>query len=158
MLSPERAAKVVDVVRRELLTPFGLRTLPRSDPQYRPRYEGDSWSRDGSYHQGTVWPWLLGPFISAYLRVHGFDSDSRQQSAEWLRAFEPHLADVGLGQASEIFDADPPHRPRGCMAQAWSIAEILRVAADEVFTSRSASDGGMKEVSFVEETAAAAGG
>jgi predicted glycogen debranching enzyme len=156
MLSPERAARVVDVVQRKLLTPYGLRTLPRNDPQYRPRYEGDSWSRDGSYHQGTVWPWLLGPFISAYVRVHAFDEDSRQQAAEWLRAFEPHLSDAGLGQASEIFDADPPHLPRGCMAQAWSIAEILRVAVDEVFTPGSASEAGAKELSLVEETAAAA--
>ncbi len=157
MLSPERAARVVDVVQRELLTPFGLRTLDRGNPQYRPRYEGDSWSRDGSYHQGTVWPWLLGPFISAYLRVHAFDQDSRQQATEWLKAFEPHLAEAGLGQASEIFDADPPHRPRGCMAQAWSIAEILRVAVDEVFTPGSVSNTSANEMNLVEEAAAAPG-
>ncbi len=157
MLSPERAAKVVEVVQRELLTPFGLRTLPRSDPQYRARYEGDSLSRDGSYHQGTVWPWLLGSFISAYLRVHAFDQDARQQAAEWLQAFEPHLTDAGLGQASEIFDADAPHRPRGCMAQAWSIAEILRVAADEVFTTKASSEVEGKMPGVMEETAATLG-
>jgi glycogen debranching enzyme len=80
---------------------------------------------------------LLGPFISAYLRVHGGNQEARQQAARWLKAFEPHLSEAGLGQVSEIFDADPPHRPRGCIAQAWSVAELLRVAVDEVFGSNS---------------------
>jgi len=133
MLSPEIAARVVAVVQRELLTPVGLRTLARGDPQYRPRYEGDTLSRDGAYHQGTVWPWLLGPFLSSYVRIHGGGKEAREQAARWLKAFEPHLAEAGLGQVSEIFDADPPHRPRGCIAQAWSVAELLRVAVDEVF-------------------------
>jgi glycogen debranching enzyme len=133
MLSPEIAARVVAVVQRELLTPVGLRTLACGDPQYRPSYEGDTLSRDGAYHQGTVWPWLLGPFLSSYVRIHGGGQEARQQAARWLKAFEPHLAEAGLGQVSEIFDADPPHRPRGCIAQAWSVAELLRVAVDEVF-------------------------
>jgi glycogen debranching enzyme len=135
MLSPERARQVVAVVERELLTPFGLRTLARSDPQYRPRYEGDPLSRDGAYHQGTVWPWLLGPFITAHLRVHGHAPDARLQAARWLEPFEQHLADACLGQVSEIFDAEAPHRPRGCMAQAWSVAELLRAAAEDVFAA-----------------------
>jgi glycogen debranching enzyme len=80
-----------------------------------------------------VWPWLLGPFISAYLRVRGHRPPARERAAGWLRAIEAHLEDAGLGQVSEIFDADPPHRPRGCIAQAWSVAELLRVAVEEVF-------------------------
>ncbi len=137
MLSPERAGQVVAAVQRALLTPVGLRTLARDDPQYRPSCEGDPLSRDGAYHQGTVWPWLLGPFISAYLRIHDGDQAARQQAARWLKAFEPHFSEAGLGQVSEIFDGDPPHHPRGCIAQAWSVAELLRVAVDEVFGSRS---------------------
>ncbi len=136
ILAADKACAVVEVVERELLTPRGLRSLSPRDPRYRPYYEGDRLSRDGAYHQGTVWPWLLGPFLSAYLRVRGNRPDAREQAAQWLRAFEPHLEDAGLGQVSEIFDAEPPHCPRGCTAQAWSVAELLRVAADEVFRPR----------------------
>ena len=151
MLSPERARQVVAVVERELLTPFGLRTLARNDPQYRPRYEGDPLSRDGAYHQGTVWPWLLGPFITAYLRVHGHAPEARLRAARWLEPFEEHLKDACLGQVSEIFDADPPHRPRGCMAQAWSVAELLRAAVEDVFIA-----GQAKTTQRTEEPATAA--
>ncbi|MEX2300652.1 MAG: amylo-alpha-1,6-glucosidase [Bryobacterales bacterium] len=133
ILAPDKARSVVEVVERELLTPVGLRSLARGDSQYRPTYEGGPLQRDGSYHQGTVWPWLLGPFISAYLRVHNHRPEAKEKAAEWLRAFEAHLEHAGLGQVSEIFDAEPPHRPRGCIAQAWSIAELLRVAVEEVF-------------------------
>jgi len=137
ILAAGKAGQVVEVVERELLTPYGLRSLARRDSQYRPRYEGDPLSRDGAYHQGTVWPWLLGPFLSAYLRVRGYRPEARKQAAEWLRALEEHLEDAGLGQISEIFDADAPHRARGCMAQAWSVAELLRVAVEEIFGTRS---------------------
>jgi predicted glycogen debranching enzyme len=133
ILAHDKARSVVEVVERELLTPVGLRSLARGDSQYRPVYEGGSLQRDGSYHQGTVWPWLLGPFISAYLRIHNHRPEAKERAAEWLRAFEAHLEEAGLGQVSEIFDAEPPHRPRGCIAQAWSIAELLRVAVEEVF-------------------------
>ncbi len=133
ILAHERARSVIEVAERELLTPVGLRSLSPRDPQYRPTYEGGPLSRDGSYHQGTVWPWLLGPFITAYLRVHAHRPEARERAAGWLRAFESHLEDAGLGQISEIFDAEPPHRARGCVAQAWSVAELLRVAAEEVF-------------------------
>jgi predicted glycogen debranching enzyme len=132
MLSHERAGGVVAAVERELLTPYGLRTLSPSDPGYRGRYEGDPGRRDSGYHQGTVWPWLMGPFITAYLRVHGHGEATRQQALAWLTPLRHHLAEAGLGQVSEIFDGDAPQRPRGCIAQAWSVAELLRVLVHEV--------------------------
>lgn len=127
MLTPEHAQQVVAVVERELLTPFGLRSLAPGDPQYCPRYTGDIPSRDGAYHQGTVWAWLLGPFITAYLKVQPNSANARQQASAWLSAFAEHLREAGLGQVSEIFDAEAPHSPRGCVAQAWSVAELLQV-------------------------------
>jgi predicted glycogen debranching enzyme len=132
MLPADRACAVVETVERELLTPVGLRTLSPADPQYRSRYEGDQRSRDSAYHQGTVWPWLLGPFISAYVKVHGGTAQSRMQARDFLRGIEQHLTEAGLGQISEIFDADAPHRPRGCFAQAWSVAEVLRALCQDI--------------------------
>jgi predicted glycogen debranching enzyme len=132
MVSIERSKQVVEVVERELLTPYGLRTLAPGDPQYRGRYEGDQRSRDGAYHQGTVWAWLMGPFISAYIKVNGRTKESREKAAQWLASFRDHLSNAGLGQVSEIFDGDPPHRPRGCIAQAWSVSELLRAAVEDV--------------------------
>ena len=125
MLSPERARAVVETVEKELLTPVGLRTLNPSDPRYRATYEGNQYSRDSAYHQGTVWPWLLGPFVSAYVRVNGGTAQSRARAHDFLRGIEEHLNEAGLGQISEIFDGDVPHHPRGCFAQAWSVAEDL---------------------------------
>ena len=132
MLSPERAKSVVEKVQEHLLTPYGLCSLAPSAPQYRGRYTGDPSSRDGAYHQGTVWPWLLGPFITAYVKVHGGSDAARRQAAEWLAPLRDHLADAGLGHISEILDGDPPHRPCGCMAQAWSVAEVLRAWIEDV--------------------------
>jgi predicted glycogen debranching enzyme len=132
MLSPEKAGRVMEVVERDLLTPYGLRSLAPSDPQYRATYEGDALSRDGAYHQGTVWAWLMGPFITAYLKVNGHTARAREQAARWLAGFSEHLGEAGLGQVSEIFDGDAPHRPRGCIAQAWSVAELLRAAVEDV--------------------------
>lgn len=132
MLSRDKARQVVEIVRRELLTPVGLRSLSPRDPQYRPVYTGDPWSRDSAYHQGTVWPWLLGPFISAYVQVNGRGVEARRQAREWLTGLERHLREAGVGQLSEIFDADPPHTPRGCPAQAWSVAELLRAVVEDV--------------------------
>jgi predicted glycogen debranching enzyme len=129
MLSDARAQSVVAAVERDLLTPYGLRSLAPYDSQYRGLCTGDSASRDSSYHQGTVWAWLIGPFITAYLKVYGATSQGRQQAAQWLSGFRRHLSDAGLGHVSEIFDGDPPHQPRGCIAQAWSVAELLRAAA-----------------------------
>ncbi|HYO63816.1 MAG TPA: amylo-alpha-1,6-glucosidase [Pyrinomonadaceae bacterium] len=127
MLTEERAARVVETVGRELLTPYGLRSLARGEPGYAPRYEGGPRERDGSYHQGTVWGWLLGPFVTAYVKTHGRSPESRRRVAELLEPLRAHLSEAGLGHVSEIFDAEPPHRPRGCVAQAWSVAELLRV-------------------------------
>jgi predicted glycogen debranching enzyme len=132
MLSPERAQAVVNVVQSELLTPYGLRSLSPRHPDYRGRYEGDSLSRDGAYHQGTVWAWLIGPFINAYLNVNNRSPASIAQAKDWLLPFRTHLTDAGLGQISEIFDGDPPHTPRGCIAQAWSVAEVLRCTVEEL--------------------------
>jgi glycogen debranching enzyme len=133
VLSPDRWPRVVDVVTRELLTPVGLRTLSPRDPVYRPVYEGGVSSRDSAYHQGTVWPWLLGPFISAYVKTHGRSPASREIAAEWLRGFETRMSTAGLGQICEIADAEPPHSPKGCIAQAWSVAELLRAAVEDVY-------------------------
>jgi predicted glycogen debranching enzyme len=139
MLSPNRARQVVDVVARDLLTPYGLRSLAPSDPRYAGRYEGDAASRDGAYHQGTVWAWLMGPFIAAYIKVNGETKKDRQDAARLLEGFRQHLTEAGLGQISEIFDGDSPHAPRGCIAQAWSVAEILRAAVEDVFCVEPAS-------------------
>ncbi len=132
MLSAERAKAVVEKVREHLLTPYGLRSLAPSDPQYRGRYTGGPAERDGGYHQGTVWPWLMGPFITAYIRVNGDSDASRRQSAEWLAPLKARLADGGLGHIAEIFDGDAPQRPCGCIAQAWSVAEVLRALVEDV--------------------------
>src|SRR5712691_2900756 len=133
MLPPEKERQVVEIVERELLTPMGLRSLSPRDPNYRPRYEGGVRERDSAYHQGTVWPWLIGPFISAYVKVHARSQAARQQAGLWLNRFGEHLQAAGLGQISEIADGDPPHEPRGCIAQAWSVAEVLRAAVEDVY-------------------------
>jgi 4-alpha-glucanotransferase len=114
-------ASVIEVCARHLLCPFGLRTLAQEDPDYRGRYEGDVWSRDAAYHQGTVWAWLLGHYALAEYRVTG---DAAAAQAR-LAPIADHLRDAALGTVGEIFDGDPPHRPRGCPAQAWSVACIL---------------------------------
>ncbi len=132
MLPSDRAGSVVEKVEEHLLTPFGLRSLAPNDPQYLGRYTGVSTERDGAYHQGTVWSWLLGPFITAYIKVHGGSEEARRQAQAWLSPLESHLAEAGLGHISEIFEGDAPHRPCGCIAQAWSVAEILRVYIEEV--------------------------
>ena len=138
MLSPEKASAVVQAVQNELLTPMGLRTLSRHDPRYRARYEGGVAERDTAYHLGTVWPWLMGPFITAYLKVNQRSETARQQAESWLGGFAEHLTTAGLGQICEIADAEYPYTPRGCIAQAWSVAEILRAAVEDVYAMQSA--------------------
>lgn len=128
----ERARRVVARVKADLLTPYGLRTLSPKDARYRGRYQGDQWERDGAYHQGTVWPWLLGPFITAFVWVAEDKESARSEARGWIEGFRKHLEEAGLGQVSEIFDGDAPHHPRGCIAQAWSAAEILRAAVEDV--------------------------
>lgn len=127
LLREDQRRAVVDIVERELLTPAGLRTLDRADPDYRGRYEGDRYSRDGAYHQGTVWPWLLGPFVSAYLKAYGKSEESLAHCRSIVNGMEPEMLVGGVGSIAEIYDGDPPHLPRGCIAQAWSVAEVLRV-------------------------------
>ncbi|MEZ5566016.1 MAG: amylo-alpha-1,6-glucosidase [Gammaproteobacteria bacterium] len=122
LLDPAMATSVVAVCQRELLTPMGLRTLAAGDPHYRGTYSGGPQERDATYHQGTVWPWLLGPFALAHYRVHG----QRAFVQAILAGIGTHLAEACVGTVSEIFDGDAPHRPRGCCAQAWSVAEVLR--------------------------------
>lgn len=126
LLEKTRAEKVFTVVENNLLTPRGLRSLSPSHKDYKPVYQGDVWSRDGSYHQGTVWSFLLGPFIDAMIRVKGESSITNAKGL--LDIFLTHLDEACVGSISEIFDADTPHTPRGCVAQAWGVGEILRVA------------------------------
>jgi predicted glycogen debranching enzyme len=133
MLPPKKQRQIVEVLQRDLLTPLGLRSLSPSDPSYRPRYEGGVVERDSAYHQGTVWPWLIGPYISAYVKVHNRSKEARRQAELLLKPFEEHLRAAALGQISEIADADSPHEPRGCAAQAWSVGELLRAAVEDVY-------------------------
>jgi glycogen debranching enzyme len=114
---------VLQVVRERLLTPVGLRSLAPGDPQYRSVYHGDLPSRDAAYHQGTVWGWLIGPYVDAFLRVH---PEERVAARGLLDGLVTQLDDFGVGTIGEIFDAEPPFTPRGCIAQAWSVAEVLR--------------------------------
>jgi len=123
VLAPERWATVLDTVRARLLTPVGLRSLAPGDPDYKPRYDGDLRARDAAYHQGTVWPWLIGAFVDAWLRTHPRDLETVRGM---LKGLEAHLGQACIGSISEIFDAEAPFTPRGCIAQAWSVAEVLR--------------------------------
>jgi glycogen debranching enzyme len=123
VLDPAHWAEVLEVVRQRLLTPVGLRTLAPGESDYQPKYDGDLRARDAAYHQGTVWAWLIGPFIDAWLRVH---PDDYRTALGFLAGFEPHLTEACVGSISEVFDAEAPHEPRGCIAQAWSVAEVLR--------------------------------
>jgi predicted glycogen debranching enzyme len=122
-LAAERWESVVEIIEKKLVTPLGLRTLSPDDPEYKPLYAGDLRSRDGAYHQGTVWAWLIGPFIDAWLKVHPAD---RARARKFLARFPEHLSEAGIGTISEVFDAREPHNPGGCIAQAWSVAEVLR--------------------------------
>jgi len=132
ILPEDKAMRVLEVVEWELLTPYGLRTLSKRDSRYRGKYGGDPHSRDSAYHQGTVWPWLLGPFLTAYVKVHGATSGARERADRFLEPLRAHLWQAGLQQISEVFDGDPPHHPGGCIAQAWSVAEVLRAYIEDV--------------------------
>ncbi len=126
LLGPEAAVQILEVVERELLTPFGLRTLSPRDPNYRGKYGGGVLSRDSAYHQGSVWPWLMGPFVLAWFDAHGRDGAARQQCLQWLSALKEYRTSEGMNQLPEVFDGDPPHHPGGCPAQAWSLALIIQ--------------------------------
>jgi predicted glycogen debranching enzyme len=128
LLSPEQARKVVNAVERDLYTPLGLRSLDPHHPDYHPVYGGDALSRDGAYHQGTVWPWLLGPFVEAWVKVRGSTSEAKAEARErFVKPLRLHLESAGLGHVSEIADGQAPHFPRGCPFQAWSVGELLRL-------------------------------
>ncbi len=128
VIEGEKARRIVDTVEKELLTPLGLRTLARDEAGYAARYEGGVRERDGAYHQGTVWPWLLGPFVEAWVRVRGDTAAAKQEAREqFLAPLLRHLDEAGLGHVSEIADGDAPHAPRGCPFQAWSVGEALRL-------------------------------
>ena len=113
----------MEICRRELVTPLGLRSLAPGHADYKEKYFGNLRARDASYHQGTVWAWLIGPFIDAWLKVHPDDPGSGRR---FLEGFSAHLDEACIGSISEIFDAEEPFAPRGCIAQAWSVAEVLR--------------------------------
>ncbi|KMO22955.1 glycogen debranching protein [Methylobacterium indicum] len=128
LFTGEAARAVVDVVEARLLTPLGLRSLDPADPEYRGTYAGGPAERDGAYHQGTVWPWLIGPFVEAWLSVRGGSAEARTEArARFLPPLEAHLREAGLGHISEVADGDAPHRPGGCPFQAWSLGELIRV-------------------------------
>jgi predicted glycogen debranching enzyme len=127
-LDPDRALSMLDAVRRELVTPLGLRTLSPGAPGYRGRYQGDPRARDAAYHNGTAWPWLLGHYGEALLRLTADKQAAINTLTRYLAVFEKHLGEEGLGAVSEVFDGDPPPTPGGCIAQAWSVAEILRLS------------------------------
>jgi predicted glycogen debranching enzyme len=132
LVPPDRAQQILQLVEQQLLTPVGLRTLPPHDSRYRGRYEGGVGERDGAYHQGTVWPFLLGPLVTAWRKVFGKSAAVRRQARTFLDGIETHLNDACLGQVSEIFDGDAPHTARGCFAQAWSVAEPLRALMEDL--------------------------
>ncbi|SEP71618.1 glycogen debranching enzyme, putative [Faunimonas pinastri] len=123
VLDESRWAAVVETARSRLLTPVGLRSLAPGEPDYKPRYFGDLRTRDAAYHQGTVWGWLIGPYIDSFLKV---DPGATAEGKRLLEGFYPHLSDAGVGSISEVFDAEAPFTPRGCISQAWSVAEWLR--------------------------------
>jgi predicted glycogen debranching enzyme len=125
---------VVEIVEEKLVTPFGLRTLDPFHKEYHGHYEGNRWERDAAYHQGLVWAWLIGPFVDAWKKVY----EDAAKADEFLRPFEEHLKQAGIGTISEIFDGDRPFTPRGCIAQAWSVAEVLRLFANRKIVKRSA--------------------
>jgi len=122
VLEPARWTRIVDQVKERLVTPVGLRSLTPDHPDYRSKYFGDLRARDLGYHQGTVWAWLIGPFVDAWLKTHG----DAKTAAHLLEGFVAHMSEAGVGSISEIFDATAPFTPRGCIAQAWSVAEVLR--------------------------------
>jgi predicted glycogen debranching enzyme len=124
------ARKIVDLIESRLLTPMGLRTLAPDDPEYQPHYGGDATHRDAAYHQGTVWPWLMGPFVDAWLRTRRTSSATFDEArTRFLAPLISHLQSAGIGHVSEIADGDPPHTPRGCPFQAWSLGELIRIDA-----------------------------
>jgi predicted glycogen debranching enzyme len=130
-LVPEKQAKaVLKAVEQHLLTPYGLRSLSDQDPYYRGVYEGNQWSRDGAYHQGTVWSWLLGPYYTAKVRLEG--EEGKAKALKHIEKFRTHLSEAGMGTVSEIFGGDKPFKADGCIAQAWGVSEVLRAYVEDI--------------------------
>jgi glycogen debranching enzyme len=128
LLGAEQARRVVDLVESRLWTPLGLRSLDPAGAAYTPRYQGGPEERDGAYHQGTVWPWLLGPFVEAWVRVRGGTAAARTEArARFVDPLRAHLGEDGLGHVSEVADGDRPHTAGGCPFQAWSLGELIRL-------------------------------
>jgi glycogen debranching enzyme len=134
MLDNVRQERVVDMVHREFLTPFGLRSLAKDSADYVGVYAGDRCKRDRAYHNGTVWPWLLGPFVTALLKAKGYSEFRREYALKncILPLFAGQIFESRLGKVNEVFDGDVPHRPRGCISQAWSVAEPFRAYVEDV--------------------------
>jgi predicted glycogen debranching enzyme len=126
LIEGDKARAILQMIEEQLYTPVGLRTLPRSDARYVPVYGGDQFNRDAAYHEGTVWSWLLGPYVDALMKV----KTEKSKVKKVIDDFAYHLNEACIGSVSEIFDAEPPHHPRGCIAQAWGVAEVLRVIKD----------------------------
>jgi glycogen debranching enzyme len=126
LIDGSKAKSIMKIIEEKLYTPKGLRSLSPDDPRYVSHYGGDAWHRDSSYHQGTVWSWLLGAYVDAIFKTNG-SSVALTKTNSVIKNFLPHLSEAGIGTVSEIFDAEPPFAPRGCIAQAWGVAEILRV-------------------------------
>lgn len=132
VLEGDKAKKLVNRVFKELYTAYGLRSLSPESKEYTGIYMGDQWQRDGSYHQGIVWTWPLGQFITAYVKVNGHSKKAKEMALRFIEPFKEHLEDECLGSISEIFDGDEPLIPRGCFAQAWSVSEILRAYVEDI--------------------------
>ncbi|MDE1889383.1 MAG: amylo-alpha-1,6-glucosidase [Planctomycetota bacterium] len=133
MLSTKRQRSVIEIVKEHLLTPYGLRSLSPKDRDYVGHYYGNQYERDRAYHQGAVWAWLIGPYISAYARAYAGNKDIKKYIKRLFEPFYAHLFEAGLGSISEIFDGDPPHTPRGCISQAWSVGETLRAYFEHAY-------------------------
>jgi len=125
MLNKDQMKRVLDITEKELLTPRGLRTLSPGNPLYKGTYRGTQEERDQAYHNGTVWPWLIGPFCEGWLKVYGLQGVARVNKLIW--GFEEVMSEHGVSTVSEIHDGDPPHAPNGTISQAWSVGEILRI-------------------------------
>lgn len=130
LLDNELSVSILKITEEKLLTPVGLRSLSPDDPQYKGNYSGDRLARDGAYHQGTVWGWLIGPYITAKVRLEG--DKGRRDVEQWIQNFQYHLSEAAIGSISEIFDGNEPYAPKGCVAQAWSVAELLRAYLEDV--------------------------
>lgn len=150
LIEGDEAANILRIVEEKLYTPVGLRTLPSSDTHYVPVYGGDAYHRDSSYHEGTVWSWLLGAYVDAIMRVSSFKAQDglsgKEKAAKIIEDFSYHLNEGCIGTVSEIFDAGPPHHPRGCFAQAWGVAEILRVINDHKLIKKKSTKRKLKNV------------